>query len=434
MSDRKHITLLQLQTLIKSRLEEAIPLPFWVVAEISELKVNYSGHCYLELVEKGGSNQVPKARASAVIWRNTWGALRSYFASATGSELAEGMQVLMRVSVSYHELYGLSLIVSDIDPLYTLGDMERQRQETIRRLQQEGVFDMNRSLELPPVVQRVAVVSSANAAGYQDFMNELAAGGYHFEVTLFDAVMQGHAAEESIINALERVGENLERYDVVVVIRGGGSQSDLAAFDSYRLAGHIAQFPLPIITGIGHDKDQSIADLVACVPLKTPTAVAAWLVAGLAEFETWLDDIQGELVQAAIDYLDEQRRRIQSAAMALAQASGGLTRTMEVRLERLAGELLRKRESVTMKLCNRLDTLRASLKEKVAAGFAREGSRLELAAQMTASRKPDAILSLGFAIVRRNGIVIKDAAILKTGDRLNATFARGSTEVTVVKD
>ncbi len=313
MSDRKHITLLQLQTLIKGKLDEAIPLPFWVVAEISELKVNYSGHCYLELVEKGGTNQVPKARVSAVVWRNTWGALRPYFASATGSELTEGMQVLMRVSVSYHELYGLSLVVSDIDPLYTLGDMERQRQETILRLQQEGVFDINRSLELPPVVQRVAVVSSANAAGYQDFMNELAAGGYRFEVTLFDAVMQGHAAEESIINALERVGEDMEKYDVVVVIRGGGSQSDLAAFDSYRLAGHIAQFPLPVVTGIGHDKDQSVADLVACVPLKTPTAAAAWLVAGLAEFEAWLDELHGEVVQAAVDYLDEQKRRMQGA-------------------------------------------------------------------------------------------------------------------------
>ena len=433
MSDRKHITLLQLQTLIKGKLEEAIPLPFWVVAEISELKVNYSGHCYLELVEKGGTNQVPKARASAVVWRNTWGALQPYFVSATGSELAEGMQVLMRVSVSYHELYGLSLVVSDIDPLYTLGDMERQRQETILRLQQEGVFDMNRALELPPVVQRIAVVSSANAAGYQDFMNELAAGGYLFEVTLFDAVMQGHAAEESIINALERVGEDMERYDVVVVIRGGGSQSDLATFDSYRLAGHIAQFPLPVITGIGHDKDQSVADLVACVPLKTPTAAAAWLVAGLAEFEAWLDELHGDVVQTAVDYLDEQKRRMQAAAMTLAQASGELTRTMEVRLERLSGELLRRRESMTMKLRNRLDMLHASLKDRSAAVLAHECSRLELVSQMAANRRPDAILSLGFAIVRRNGEAVKDAATLAAGDRLDVTFAHSSAEVTVVK-
>ncbi len=432
MSDRKHITLLQLQTLIKGKLDEAIPLPFWVVAEISELKVNYSGHCYLELVEKGGTNQVPKARVSAVVWRNTWGALRPYFASATGSELTEGMQVLMRVSVSYHELYGLSLVVSDIDPLYTLGDMERQRQETILRLQQDGVFDMNRSLELPPVVQRVAVISSANAAGYQDFMNELAAGGYRFEVTLFDAVMQGHAAEESIINALERVGEDMEKYDVVVIIRGGGSQSDLAAFDSYRLAGHIAQFPLPVVTGIGHDKDQSVADLVACMPLKTPTAAAAWLVAGLAEFEAWLDELHGEVVQAAVDHLDAQKRRMLSAAMVLAQTSAGLTRTMEVRLERLSGELIRRREGMLTKLNNSLDMLHASLKERAAARLTREGSRLELAAQMAASRRPDAILSLGFAIVRRDGAAVKDAAALAAGDRLDVTFTQGSA-VTEVK-
>ena len=178
MAEKQHISLLRLQQIIKSRLEDAMPLPCWVTAEISEMKVNYSGHCYLELVEKGGDNQVPKARASAVIWRSTFGAVASYFRSATGGDLAEGMNVMMKVSVNYHELYGLSLVVSDIDPLYTLGDMERQRQQTILRLQQEGVYDMNRQLELPGIIQRIAVVSSRNAAGFQDFMNEISAGGY----------------------------------------------------------------------------------------------------------------------------------------------------------------------------------------------------------------------------------------------------------------
>jgi exodeoxyribonuclease VII large subunit len=277
----------------------------------------------------------------------------------------------------------------------------------------------------------VAVVSSVNAAGYQDFMNELASGGYYFAVTLFDAVMQGHTAEESIIAALERVGKNMEQYDAVAIIRGGGSQSDLAAFDSYRLANHIAQFPLTVVAGIGHDKDQSVADLVAGVSLKTPTAVAAWLVAGLSEFDAWLDELHGDVVQIAVDYLDTQKHLMQSAAMTLAQTASGLTRTIEVRLERLAGELMRRREGMVMKLRNRLDMLHASLKERATAGLTREASRLELATQMTASRKPDAILSLGFAIVRRDGIAVKDATALRTGDHLDVTFAQGSAKVII---
>lgn len=425
MSERKPISLLELQTLIKRRMDEALPLPFWVTAEISELKVNYSGHCYLELVEKGGTNQVPRAKVSAVIWRSTFGALRSYFHSATGNELAEGMKVLVRVTVNYHELYGLSLCINDIDPLYTLGDMERQRQQTILRLQEEGVFDMNRALELPAVVQRVAVVSSRNAAGYQDFMNELAAGGYHFELTLFDAVMQGHATEESVIGALERIGESVEQFDAVVIIRGGGSQSDLAAFDSYRLSCHIAQFPLPVITGIGHDKDQSVADLVAGVSLKTPTAVAAWLVGGLADFDAYLVELGDRLVQSAVDYLDGQKRRVQGAALLLSRASGSLTRSLEVRLERLAGEVVRAQGNVLMRQGGRIDALRAALRERTAARLARENARLELAEGLARSRRPDNILALGFAIVRAGGRAVTDSAALRADDMLDITLARG---------
>lgn len=247
-----------------------------MTAEISELKVNYSGHCYLELVEKGGANHVPKAKISAVIWRSTYGMIASYFGAATGGQtLCAGLKVLVKALVSYHELYGLSLQITDIDPSYTLGDMELpsagRRSE---QLQRDGVFDMNRELPMPAVVQRLAVVSSRNAAGYQDFMKELSSGPYRFEVTLFDAFMQGAESEESIVRALETVADALDDFDAVVLIRGGGSQSDLGSFDSYRLCCHLAQFPLPVIAGIGHDKDRSVADLVAAVSLKTPTAVA----------------------------------------------------------------------------------------------------------------------------------------------------------------
>jgi exodeoxyribonuclease VII large subunit len=407
MSGRKHITLSQLQAEVARALGAALPLPVWVAAEIGELRVNRgSGHCYMELVEKGGANGVPRARVSAVVWRGQWGVLRSYFASATGSEPAAGMQVLLRATVTYHELYGLSLTVSDIDPLYTLGDMERRRQETVARLKDEGVWDMNRTLELPRVVQRVAVVSSAGAAGYQDFMNELGASGYRFSVTLFDAVMQGNGAEESIVDALGRV--DTDDFDVLVIIRGGGAQSDLAAFDSYRLASHVAQFPLPVATGIGHDKDRSIADMVAAVPLKTPTAVAAWLAAGLAEFEATLDGLEGATAQAAAAVLEREKRRLRDAVSALSTVGTAIAHA-RVRLE-VAG---------------------AALRERAAAALSRERARLDLLAAAAAARRPEAILALGFAIVRRDGAAVTDASTLRPGDRLEIELAKGRTEAVV---
>ena len=303
MEAKKHFSLRELQLAVRERLSEAFPLPVWVAAEISEMKVNYSGHCYLELVEKGGANGVPAAKASAVIWRSHYGPIASYFASKTGERLAVGMKVLVRVTLSYHELYGLSFQIQDIDPTYTVGDWEQQRQQTIARLREEGVWDMNRELDVPRVPQRVAVVSSANAAGYQDFGKEIARSAYRVELTLFDAFMQGHGAEDSIIEALERVADRAEEFDVVALIRGGGSQSDLACFNSYRLCAHVAQFPVPIVTGIGHDKDESVADMVAARRLKTPTAVAAWVVEQMSEFDGALEALRQAVERCAVELL-----------------------------------------------------------------------------------------------------------------------------------
>ena len=289
MTESQHITLRELQRRVKSALEGQFALPLWVSAEISEIKVNYSGHCYLELVEKGGDNGVPTAQARAVVWRSNYPRIAGYFEAETGQRLAAGIKILAKALVTYHELYGFSLQITDIDPSYTLGDMARQRQQTIAQLQQAGVWDMNRAAPLPAVVQRVAIVSSANAAGYQDFCKELARSAYRFELTLFDAFMQGEAAEESIIEALCNVAARPEKFDAVVLIRGGGSRSDLNCFNAYRLCAHVAQFPLPVVTGIGHDKDTSVADMVAHTALKTPTAVAGWLVERMAETDGWLD-------------------------------------------------------------------------------------------------------------------------------------------------
>ena len=304
-SHPQHITLQQLQQRIKGTIEQALPLPVWVAAEISELKVNYSGHCYLELVEKSdqpsarSNAAIPKAQARAVIWRSQYQMISAYFRATTGRTLEAGMKILAKVTVNYHELYGLSLQISDIDPAYTMGEVEREKQLTIEQLKADGVWDMNREQTLPLPVQRVAVVSSASAAGYRDFMQELKASAYSLRTTLFEAVMQGQAAEDSLCEALEQVAERMEEFDVVVIIRGGGSVSDLSCFNSYRLCSYVAQFPLPVITGIGHDKDTSVADMVAHTPLKTPPAVAAWLVEGLATIAAWLNDALASVTTAA---------------------------------------------------------------------------------------------------------------------------------------
>lgn len=385
MSSRKTITLSQLQRQVKQTLTEQFALPVWVSAEISELKVNYAGHCYLELIEKGEDDAIPKAQARATIWRNRYPHLSSYFEAETGQPLTAGIRILAQVLVSYHELYGFSLQINDIDPAFTLGEMERQKNATIRRLQEEGVWEMNRSVELPAVVQRLAIISSAKAAGFQDFTNELKKSRYAFHSTLFEAVMQGQSAEESIIDALGRVADRMEQFDAVVIVRGGGSQSDLSCFNAYRLSNHVAQFPLPVLTGIGHDKDQSVVDMVAASPHKTPTAVAAWLVERMADLEGWLEGAAAQLHETTLRHLRE-------ATLGLERMSGELHRTTK---ETLLTEQLK------------LNHHALQLPDRVADFLARQRMRLEQAEKLTESRSPRHILQLGFAIVRSEGRVLK---------------------------
>ncbi len=274
------LSLCELLGSVKMTLKNHLTPSFWVIAEISELKVNYSGHCYLELIEKDSGGESIKAKVRATIWSSAYRMIQAYFESATRSKLAAGMKVMVKASVEFHELYGLSLNITDIEPSYTVGEMALKKQEIINRLIAEGVFGMNKSLSLPDLPRRIAVVSSKTAAGFGDFMDQLLKNdfGYKFYVKLFPAAMQGAEAEQSIIAALDAVFEAESQFDLVVIIRGGGSQSDLNCFNSYWLACHICQFPLPILTGIGHEQDETIADLVANTRLKTPTAVAEFLI------------------------------------------------------------------------------------------------------------------------------------------------------------
>ncbi|WP_418990969.1 exodeoxyribonuclease VII large subunit [Alistipes sp.] len=404
MSESTHITLRELQRRVRETLGERFALPLWVSAEISEIKVNYSGHCYLELIEKGERDGVPTAQARAVIWRTNYPRIASHFEALTGQRLSAGIRILAKVLVNYHEIYGFSLQITDIDPSYTLGDMERQRQLTIERLQQEGVWEMNRETQLPPVVQRIAVVSSANAAGYQDFCKELGKSPYRFRLTLFDAFMQGAAAEESIIAALCAVADRMEEFDAVVVIRGGGSRSDLNCFDAYRLSAHVAQFPLPVITGIGHDKDTSVADLVAHTALKTPTAVAGWLVERMEETDGWLD----------------------YAALQLQNGVVALTRSRELRLQELSGQLRLGVVSLVERRRTALENLSRQLPD-AAAGFIRQQrQRLDNYAELADSRSPRQILRMGFAVVRRDGKAVASVGDVARGQRLTVEVADGT--------
>ena len=409
MAESQHITLRELQRRVKSALEGQFALPVWVSAEISEIKVNYSGHCYLELVEKGGDNGVPTAQARAVVWRSHYPRISGYFEAETGQRLAAGIKILAKVLVSYHELYGFSLQITDIDPSYTLGDMERQRQQTIAQLQQDGVWEMNREVPMPTVVQRIAIVSSANAAGYQDFCKELGKSPYRFELTLFDAFMQGAAAEESIVAALCSVADRTEDFDAVVLIRGGGSRSDLNCFNAYRLCAHVAQFPLPVVTGIGHDKDTSVADMVAHTALKTPTAVAGWLVERMTEVDGWLD----------------------YAALQLHDTTTAAMHASEVRLERLSGEVRRLSSELLTRQSLRLEHFTELLPDAARDFLARQTMRLENAAELIAGRSPERILRLGFAVVRSGGKAVTSAAAVAAGERIEIEVSDGKINATV---
>ena len=409
MLPHAHITLSELQRLVKETLHERFALPVWVSAEISEVKVNYSGHCYLELVEKGGDNGVPLAQSRAVIWRTAYSRIAGYFEAETGQRLAAGIKILAKVAVNYHELYGFSLQITDIDPAYTLGDMQRQRQQTIDCLHKEGVWDMNREVGMPAVVQRIAIVSSANAAGYQDFCKEIGKSPYRFRLTLFDAFMQGAAAEESIVAALCAVADRMEEFDAVVIIRGGGSASDLNCFNAYRLCTHVAQFPLPVVTGIGHDKDTSVADMVAHTALKTPTAVAGWLVERMAETDGWLD----------------------CAALQLNDMTKAAMHASEVRLERLSGEVRRLSGELLTRQTLRLEHFTGLLPDAARDFLARQGVRLGNAAELIAGRSPERILRLGFAVLRAGGRAVTSAGSVAEGEQVEIEVSDGKIDATV---
>jgi exodeoxyribonuclease VII large subunit len=313
------LSLSELQLIIRDSLYLSLPQMFWVVAEISEITVNSSGHCYLELVEKHPDEKNIRARIRGIIWNSRYGFITSFFENVTGETLKGGLKILVKAKIEYHELYGLSLVINDIDPSFTLGDMAVKRQLIIKKLEEEGVFSMNREIDFPLLPQRIAVISSKNAAGYTDFINHLSGNsfGYVFYTALIETPMQGNETEQGVINALDKIAAHVNLFDLVVIIRGGGSQTDLSWFDSYGIAYHVTQFPLPVVTGIGHEKNMSVTDMVANRSLKTPTAVADFLIDAMGAAEDELNEMSSGIRVSAGIIIEENRKMIETYSIKL---------------------------------------------------------------------------------------------------------------------
>ncbi|MFI3303262.1 MAG: exodeoxyribonuclease VII large subunit [Rikenellaceae bacterium] len=407
----QHTTLSQLQRSIQEVVVERFAMPLWVSAEISDLKVNGSGHCYLELVEKGESDGVAKAQARGVIWRGGYGAIAARFETTTGERLSRGIKILAKVLVTYHELYGMSLQITDIDPTYTLGEVERQRQEAIAKLKANGSWDVNRSLPLPTLTQRVAIVSSAQAAGYQDFTREMVKSPYYVSMTLFEAIMQGATAEESIIAALIDIANRRDEFDAVVVIRGGGSLNDLRCFDSYRLALHFARFPLPVIAGIGHDKDVSVVDMVANTTLKTPTAVAGWFYERMLTLDSWLQSVALEIHRSTIERTQGEKIKLE-----------GFSKEVAMRCE----------EQINREKRELIDRL-LELPDLAYSAIAECRKELDHAAAIVDSYSLSRLLEIGFSIVRQQNRAIQSVSQIVEGDSLTIELSDGEIETEVKK-
>ena len=410
--NNERYTLRQLNLLVREAIETELPDEYWVEAELSECREN-SGHCYMELIEKDERTNTPIARASAKCWRQTWQMAKPYFERTTGQQLRAGMKVLLKVYAQFHEAYGFSWIVSDIDPTYTLGDMARKRQEIIRQLKEEGVFDLQRELRIPTFAKRIAVISAQNAAGYGDFCRQLEDNdyGFRFEVTLFPAIMQGEQVESSIIAVLNAIyeatvpdGEPSDPYDCVVIIRGGGATADLSGFDTLALAENVAQFPLPVITGIGHDRDESILDMVANTKVKTPTAAAALLIDNLRQVLDRINSAQQHLTTAIstkLSTLNVQLSSLQALIPTLAlRTIGDQRHRIEMQESRLPVAIERRLTSQK----HLLESLSLKLQ-----GF-----------------DPQLLLSRGYSITLHNGRAVRDPRQLKVGDEIETKVEHGT--------
>ncbi|MBR3287704.1 MAG: exodeoxyribonuclease VII large subunit [Bacteroidales bacterium] len=428
------ITLRELNLTVREAILEGIPDWCWVTAEIHEMHLS-KGHCYMELVEKSPVDHRIVAKSRAMIWADANQRLQARFASVTGRPLNTGMQVLLQVEVSFHEVFGISLIIRDIDPSYTLGGMEREKQEIIARLQDEGIWDINRSLAVPEVIQRIAVIASSSSAGYGDFVNQLTRGHARiaFRLTLFPAIVQGNEAVASVCSALDAVNRDVESFDVVVIIRGGGSQADMHCFNTYEIASAVAQFPLPVITGIGHDRDTSVTDMVAAVALKTPTAVAEYIASGAEQLLEELLQIPGRMETIFHQIFTRERQRMDALRLAVVPAVSGRLREAGRELDAVRIRLRAGVDGAVHRHALRLQQCVQRAALAPAAALSRARQRLELADTKLRLLHPDRVLARGYALVRRGGRCLSRMQQISAGDALQVEMYDGTLSVNVTE-
>ncbi len=420
------LTLYELNNLVSEVISSVMPDEYWVEAEISELRV-VRGNCYMELVQKAEDTRTPVARASAKCWRTYWILVQSSFERVTGRQLCPGMKVMMRVHADFHEAYGFSWIVTDINPEYTLGDIARRRREIIARLKEEGVFDLQKELIIPLFAQRVAVISSDNAAGYDDFCNQLQNNekGLAFSVKLYPAVMQGESTETSVIDALDRIYKDEDKFDVVVIIRGGGATSDLSGFDTLSLAENVANFPLPIIVGIGHNRDESVLDLVANMSVKTPTAAAAFLIDRLAAVAARVDAAATSLSKYVTNRIEQEKSRIKYLSTVLPSLYAAVKSRENMRISRMSDSLYVAVRQIVASEKARLDLMPQRLSGAWRQAVTGESHRLQMLEQRVAASDPKRMLARGYTLTLHDGRAVTDLSSLKKGDMLTTLFAGG---------
>ena len=399
------LSLYELNNLVRGVIADTFSQRFWIRAEMSDVRSNQNGHCYLEFIEKDSNNKTIIAKARGSIWSNVFRMLKAYFESETGQAFASGLKVLVQVSIEFHELYGYSLNVHDIDPSYTLGDQAKNRTLIIKQLEEEGVLDLNKELPLAKIANRIAVISSPTAAGYEDFCNQLTNNkdGFIFYNKLFPAIMQGDRTEQSIIAALDRIYENIDKFDAVVIIRGGGATSDLSSFASYLLAANCAQFPLPIITGIGHERDDTVLDIVAHTRAKTPTAVAEFLIKHIYESASELIDIQDSII------FETNKRLIEEATI----LNTLVTKYSYIIKDRTKDQL------------NKLDIISEKIKNAAIRVLQDQKHILESKEQYIEHNSPENILKKGYTLTLSGKKIIKSKAGVKKGDNIVTRFADG---------
>lgn len=429
------VTLYELNNLVRSVIEQTLDDEYWLQAELSEARLAANGHFYVEFVQKDDTGRNLLARARGTMWARTYNMLAPLFERATGERLRAGMRVRVLVTLAFHELYGYSLNIVNIDPSFTLGDLAKRRREILAQLDADGIIDDNKSLPLPALLKHVAVISSAGAAGYGDFCNQLSDNGYglHFETHLFPAVMQGANVEESVLAALEAVCAEADAFDCVVIIRGGGATSDLSDFDSYALAAAVAQMPLPVIVGIGHERDETVLDFVAHTRVKTPTAAAAFLIDHEAQQLAHLDDLSLSITQHARASIEQAKSTLDHLVVSLPRTFALVSERQSRRLEQLMTRIAQAAQMGVQRPMARLEAMEPLLVQAARFRMQNTQTRLQHLEQRIAALDPSLLLKRGYSLTfTADGQLVKDASHLRTNDILTTRLASGEIKSKVI--